>query len=73
MTFTKTVICPRCRHNIKVSVYGSLFQCSDCGQWFDYTELIPGYRDRGLPEDNRHDSITQWEDLEIAQLMGNTK
>jgi hypothetical protein len=70
--FTKTVRCPRCRKDIEVSAYLTLWQCK-CGQWFDYTELIPGFRDRGLPQDNKHDSIAQWEDLEIAQLMGNTK
>jgi hypothetical protein len=69
---TQTVTCPRCHQEIQVSAYLSLWQCP-CGQWFDYTELISGFRDRGLPEDNRHDAIAQWEDLEIAQLMGNTK
>lgn len=66
--FTKTVTCPRCRKDIEVSAYLTLWQCH-CGQWFDYNDLIP-FRNSGLDclENSKlrrnPDWIEQWEQVE---------
>lgn len=69
----KIVTCPHCHQAIAVSAYLSLWQCK-CGQWFDYTELIPFYHGTTITDRNpkscRHDWIEQDEELSTAIQMG---
>jgi ribosomal protein S27AE len=70
----KTVTCPRCRHYLMVSSYLSFWRCGICGKWFDYTELMPGFKGIAClenPKSHRHpDWIEQDESLALMRYMG---